>query len=281
LSAWIVILILATAVLHASWNAVLRHGRDGLWSFTAIAGGGALFSLLWLPFLPLPAAASLPFLAASFVLHTGYSVLLILGYRWGELGAVYPLARGSAPLLVTAGAALFAGEHLGPGPLAAIAVISFGIIALSRHSLASATPPRALVAALATGATIATYSVIDGMGSRLAGNAFAYAFWLEAADFIPWPFVLLARRGTWRSAAAAAGDGWRALLGGMLSIIAYAIVLWAMTRGVLGMVSALRETSVVFAALIGWLVLGERLSWRRLAACGVIAAGVAALMLLR
>lgn len=199
----------------------------------------------------------------------------------GELGAVYPLARGSAPLLVTAGAALFAGEHLGPTPLAAIALISFGVIALSRHSLATATPPRALAMALATGATIATYSVIDGIGSRVAGNAFSYAFWLEAVDFIPWPFILLVRGGGWRSTRAVSGEGWRAMFGGALSIIAYATVLWAMTRGALGMVSALRETSVVFAALIGWLFLGERLSWRRLAACGVIASGVVALTALR
>jgi drug/metabolite transporter (DMT)-like permease len=119
------------------------------------------------------------------------------------------------------------------------------------------------------------------MGSRLAGNAFAYAFWLQAVWVIPWPFILLARRGTWRSARAAPGDGWRALLGGALSVVAYATVLWAMTIAPLGMVSALRETSVVFAAMIGWLFLGERLSWRRLAACGVIAAGVAALTLSR
>lgn len=281
MSASIIVLILATAVLHASWNAVLRHGRDGLRTFTAIAFGGALFSALWLPFLPLPAPPALPFLGASFLLHTLYSVFLILGYRWGELGAVYPLARGSAPLLVTGGAAVFAGEHLGPGSLAAIAVISFGIIALSRHSLATATPPRALVMALATGAAIATYSVVDGIGARLAGNAFSYAFWLELADFVPWPFVLLARGSGWRGTHAAPGEGLRAMLGGALSIIAYATVLWAMTMGALGMVSALRETSVVFAALIGWLFLGERLSLRRLAACGVIALGIAALTVLR
>jgi drug/metabolite transporter (DMT)-like permease len=280
-SGWIVALVLSTAILHAGWNAVLRHGRDGLWTFTLIALGGAALSIACLPFLPLPSARSLPFMAASFILRTAYSVLLIFGYRWGELGAVYPIARGSAPLLVTAGAALFAGEHLSAPVLAAIAVISLGIIALSQHSFATATPPRALLVALATGIVIASYSVIDGLGARLAGNSFAYAFWLEAVDLLPWPFVLLARRGTLRGLRAASGDGGRAILGGMVSIIAYALVLWAMTQGALGVVSALRETSVVFAALIGWFFLGERLSWRRLAACGVIAAGIAALAALR
>lgn len=281
MSGWIVALVLSTAVLHAGWNAVLRHGRDGLWTFTLIALGGAALAVACLPFLPLPSARSLPFIAASFIIHTAYSVLLIFGYRWGELGAVYPIARGSAPLLVTAGAALFAGEHLSAPVLAAIAVISLGIIALSQHSLVTATPPRALIIAVATGVVIAGYSVVDGMGARLAGSSFAYAFWLEAVDFLPWPFILLARRGTLRGLRAASGDGWRAVLGGMVSIIAYALVLWAMTQGALGIVSALRETSVVFAALIGWLFLGERLSWRRLAACGVIPAGIVALALTR
>jgi drug/metabolite transporter (DMT)-like permease len=281
MSGWVVALVLSTAILHAGWNAVLRHGRDGLWSFTLIAAGAAVLSALCLPFLPLPDRSCLPFLAAAFVLHGLYSVLLIFGYRWGELGAVYPIARGTAPLLVTAGAALFAGERLSLPTLAAIAVISLGIIALSRDNLASAVPPRAVAVAMATGIVIASYSVIDGMGARVAGNAASYAFWLAVLDFLPWPLVLLARRGSLRSRLAASGDGWRAFAGGAVSIIAYALVLWAMTLGALGVVSALRETSVVFAALIGWFFLGERLTVQRLAACGVIATGIVALGLLR
>lgn len=277
MSGWVVALVLSTAILHASWNAVLRHGRDGLWSFTVIMGGAAALSVLCLPFLPLPDRSCLPFLAAAFLLHTVYSVLLIFGYRWGELGAVYPIARGSAPLLVAAGAALFAGERLPVPTLAAIGVVSLGIVGLSREHLAGTTPPRALGVALATGMAIASYSVVDGLGARAAGNAASYAFWLALLDFLPWPLVLLARRGSLRSRLAAPGDGWRALAGGAVSIIAYALVLWAMTLGALAIVSALRETSVVFAALIGWLFLRERLTLRRLAACCVIAAGIVAL----
>jgi drug/metabolite transporter (DMT)-like permease len=281
MSGWVVALILSTAILHAGWNAVLRHGRDGLWSFTLIMAGAAALAIACLPFLPLPQASALPFFAASFAVHIVYSVLLVFGYRWGELGAVYPIARGTAPLLVTAGAALFAGERLALPTLAAIAVISLGIIGLSRDHLASAAPRRALAVAVANGVAIASYSVIDGMGARAAGNALSYAFWLAVLDFLPWPLVLLARRGTLRSGLAAPWDGWRALAGGAVSIIAYALVLWAMTLGALGIVSALRETSVVFAALIGWLFLGERLTMRRLAACGVIATGIIALAILR
>jgi drug/metabolite transporter (DMT)-like permease len=281
MSGWVVALVLSTAILHASWNAVLRHGRDGLWTFTLIMAGAAALSGLCLPFLPLPDRSCLPFLAAAFLLHGIYSVLLIFGYRWGELGAVYPIARGTAPLLVSAGAALFAGERLSLSTLAAIALVSLGIVGLSRDHLASAAPPRALAIAVATGIAIASYSVVDGMGARVAGNAISYAFWLAVLDFLPWPLVLVARRGTLRSRRAAPGDGWRALAGGAVSIVAYALVLWAMTLGALGIVSALRETSVVFAALVGWLFLGERLTVRRLAASGVIAAGILALALPR
>jgi drug/metabolite transporter (DMT)-like permease len=276
-SAGVVALVLSAAILHASWNAVLRHGRDGLWSFALIAAGGGLLAAPCLPFLPLPGRPCLPFLAGAFLLHALYGLLLVFGYRWGELGVVYPIARGSAPLLVTAGAGLFAGERPALPQLAAIAVVSLGIVALSRNDRATATPPRAIAIALATGLSIAAYSVVDGMGARHAGNAVSYALWLALIDVLPWPLLLLARRATLRSGAAARGDGWRALLAGAVSLVAYALVLWAMTLSPLGVVSALRETSILFAALIGWLFLGERPSLRRLSACGVIAVGIAAL----
>jgi drug/metabolite transporter (DMT)-like permease len=280
-SLWIVALVLSTAVLHASWNAVLRHGRDQLWTSALIALGGAVASAACLPFLPLPRAESLPFIAGSFLLHTLYRGLLLYGYRWGELGAVYPIARGLAPPLVTLGAAAFAGEHPDAPALAAIAVISLGIIGVSQSGAATDTARRALAIASITGIVIAGYSVVDGLGSRLAGNAFSYVLWLEASEGLPWPVILLLRRRTLRSEQAAPGDGWRALLGGAVSIVAYALVVWAMSYGTLGIVSALRETSVVFAALIGWLFLGERLTWRRLGACGLIAAGIVALAIFR
>ncbi|HEX7969310.1 MAG TPA: EamA family transporter [Stellaceae bacterium] len=281
MTGWVVALVLATAVLHAGWNAVLRHGADRLWTSALLALGDGAAAALGLLLVPLPSAASLPFIVASFFIHTAYRLLLAAAYRWGELGAVYPSARGSAPLLVTSGAALFAGEHLSPPALAAIAVISLGIIGLAQHGLGGAMPRHTLAVALATGVTIASYSVMDGIGSRLSGNSFSYVFWLEASEALPWPFILLLARGTLRSGRAARGDGWRALLGGAVSMIGYSLVVWAMTLAPLGIVSALRETSVVFAALIGWLFLGERLSWRRVGACGVIAAGIMALALTR
>jgi drug/metabolite transporter (DMT)-like permease len=280
-SLWLIGLVLGTAVLHASWNAVLRHGRDRLWTSALIAMGGGLTSAAVLPFLPWPSGASLPFIAASFVIHTLYRIFLAFAYRWGELGLVYPIARGSAPLLVTLGAALVAGEHLDKPALAAIGLICLGIVGLSQTGIAAAAPKRALASAFATGLAIASYTVVDGIGSRLSGNPFTYVCWLEASEAVPWLAVLLVSRGTLRSQHAAPGDGWRAVLGGAVSILAYALVVWAMGFGPLGIISALRETSVVFAALIGWLFLGERWSWRRVGACGVIASGIVALVLLR
>jgi drug/metabolite transporter (DMT)-like permease len=279
-SGWIVALVLSTAFFHAAWNAVLRHSRDRLLATTMIALSGGAVAASFLPFLPWPGWASLPFMLASFILHTVYRVLLIFAYRWGDLGTVYPISRGSAPLLVTAGAALFAGEHLGVLALCAVALVSLGIVALSQSHLATA-PPRALVIAIVTGAVIASYSVVDGIGVRLADNPFSYAFWLEAVECLPWPVILLAIRGTLRGEGAAPGDAWRAIGGGIVSILAYALVLWAMTQGALGVVAALRETSVVFAALLGWLFLGERLTGRRFLTCCGIAAGIVMLALVR
>jgi uncharacterized membrane protein len=281
MAGWIVALVLATAVLHAGWNAVLRHGGDPLWSMIVMATAEGLVALCCLPLLPIPATASWPYVAASWVLHTGYRLLLAQAYRWGELGVVYPIARGSAPLLVTAAAAVVASERLPAPALAGVALISLGILALSRRDPANTTAKRALLLAFATGLTIAAYTVSDGLGARRSGNAFAYVLWLEMLGGLTMPLVLWAYRGTLRSQQAAPGDGWHAVLGGIASLVAYALVVWALTLGALGIVSALRETSVVFAALIGRLFLGEALRWHRLAAAGVIAAGIVCLALTR
>jgi drug/metabolite transporter (DMT)-like permease len=278
---WLIGVVLSTAVLHAGWNAVLRHGRDALWSSAVITLGYSGAAIVWLPFVPLPGKASVPFIAVSLATHFGARVFLGQAYRWGELGAVYPIARGSAPLLVTGAAAVFAGEHLTPQMLGAISVISFGIVALSQVSLDRGIPRPAVLFALATALAIASYTIVDGIGARRAGNAFSYVLWLATLEIAPWPFVILASRGRLHGRFAAPGDGWRALAGGAASLLAYALVVWAMTMAPLGMVSALRETSVVFAALIGWLFLNERWSWRRIGACTIIAAGVIWLAMLR
>lgn len=266
-------LVLLAALLHASWNALLRGGRDRFWTMTVMSIAISLPALLATPFLDIPAQSSWPYIVTSGLLHVGYNLGLVRMYRWGNLGQAYPIARGSSPLLVSLGAAIFAREHLGLASLLGITSVSGGILALilMGRGLAQAS----IVPALLTGVCIAAYTVVDGLGVRAANGDPAYMAWMFSFEIGIVP-IFLAARGR---------DGLRAPLrafvaptvGGGLSLLAYGIVIWALASAPMGPISALRETSVVFAALIGWRFLGEPLGWRRLAACGVIAAGAACL----
>ncbi len=270
-------LVLFAAFLHAAWNGLLRGAADRLWSMNVISIGVTGFALLALPFLSMPASASWPYIVASGLVHIGYNLSLVRQYRTGDLGEAYPVARGASPLLVTLGAAAFAGERLNPLALAGVLLISSGIIAMAFHGQRMKTDN--LIAALVTGLIIAIYSVIDGIGVRLSGNAMAYTAWMCLFYFMM-PLYFVAMRGA--SAFAAPVKAWGlALTGGVLTVVAYGIVIFAMQWSPLGIVSALRETSVVFATLIGWFFLGETLTWRRMAACLVIAAGAAVIGLSR
>ncbi|HEX7933130.1 MAG TPA: DMT family transporter [Paraburkholderia sp.] len=271
-------LVLFAALLHASWNAMLHGNRDRFLSMTWMSIAIAAISTLAVPFAPLPAAAAWPYIVASGLVHIGYNASLVRAYRRGDLAQAYPIARGSSPLLVTLGAALFAHEEIGPLHALGIALISGGIIALA---LQGGRVSRAgVLAALTTGATIALYTVIDGIGVRSSGGeALAYTAWMFLFYWLmPVLFVML--RGLpalWtpiRATPAAVGSS---LVGGIVAIAAYGIVIWAMQSGAMGTVSALRETSVVFAVLIGRVLLGEAVSARRWVACLVVAAGAVCL----
>lgn len=266
---------MGAALLHAGWNAVLRGGNDRLWSMTlmmiAVAGltGPAMLVL------PLPAAASWPWVGASALIHTAYNLSLVRTYRSGDLGQTYPISRGSSPLLVALGAALFAGEAIGPVQAAGIALISGGIISLAfqgRGLRADFLP-----AALTTGLLIGAYTVVDGIGVRLSGNSLSYT----ASMFLLWSLTMPPLFFAWRGAPPAytPAQTAAALGGGIVSVVAYGIVIWAMQFDAMGVVSALRETSVVYAALLGRLFLGERLTGRRILSCAAIAFGAACLAL--
>jgi drug/metabolite transporter (DMT)-like permease len=262
-------LVLLAALLHASWNAVLRGGRDRLWSMSVMCLGIGLPALAALPFVPRPAAASWPFVLASGVLHLGYNLGLVRMYRLGSLGETYPIARGSAPMLVALGAALFAHELPNALALAGIGLVSCGIFALAVQGRRLAGV--ALAAALVTGLVIATYTVVDGLGVRRAGTDAGYIAWIFGLELALVP-VFIGIRGA--SGLAAPARAFVApLLGGVVSLVAYGIVIVALAAAPMGPVAALRETSVVFASLIGWMFLKEPLTVWRLAACVVIAAG--------
>lgn len=269
----VIALVLAAALLHASWNALLKSSHDRLASLALMtlgAGIGAIPLILWRPW---PEPASWFYIILSGLLHTGYNLFLIRAYRIGDFGQSYPIARGSSPLLVALGAAVFAGEQLGLSTVIGILLVSLGIVSLadlramrSREHLAGP------LAAFATGAFIAAYTITDGIGARLAGDAMSYAGWLFVLDSIALAVIYQRRHGRW-PIALGRRETWIGLGGGVMSLLAYGIVIWAVTLAPMGMVSALRETSVLFALLIGALFLGERLTLRRVLSGVVIVAG--------
>lgn len=264
-------LVLFAALLHAAWNALLKSGGDGFWAMTVMGIATALACAAGAPFLPVPLRASWPFIAASALLHVGYNAFLIRAYRSGNFGSVYPIARGSSPLLVTLGAALTAGEYPGPHGIIGILLVSAGIISLAFRG--RQLPETGILYALGTGVFIAGYSVTDGMGARLSGNAAAYTVWmclLWGAAALPVYWLRRRQARLWRGPRATG----LAASAGIISVVAYGIVIFAMAHAPMGSVSALRETSVLFAVLLGRIVFGEKLTARRIGSALVIVAGV-------
>jgi drug/metabolite transporter (DMT)-like permease len=271
--------VLGAGLLHAGWNALIKSagGGDALLDTATIIAGSTVCSLAALPFVPLPLAAAWPMALASVVIHFGYYLTLAEAYRTGDLSFAYPLMRGTAPLLVALLGALILRELPSAQVAIGIVLICAGIVAIAfaqRHH-----HPRAAVYwALTNAAIIAVYTLIDGTGARASGNALSYVVWLtfcEGVFFLAW---IRWRRGA--ASVAYIGRQWRrGLLGGFCSVAAYAIVLWAMTRAPIAAVSALRETSVLFAAIIGTVLLKEGFGLARLAGAASVVAGVAALKL--
>lgn len=271
-------IVLLAAMLHASWNAMLHGNRDRFLSMTWMSIAIAAVATFVVLRNPLPASAAWPYIVASGLVHIVYNVSLVRSYRRNDLALAYPIARGSSPLLVTLGAALFADEAIGPLRALGVAMVSGGIIviALQGHRTSRA----GALAALTTGAMIALYTVIDGIGVRVSdGQPLSYTAWMFLFYWLM-PLLFVAVRGAaplWspiRSEPLAVASS---LAGGLVSIAAYGIVIWALQAGAMGAVSALRETSVVFAVLIGRVFLRESVSATRWLACIVVAAGAVCL----
>ena len=280
LEAGVLLLVMLAAVLHASWNALVKAGDDKLVMQTLVISVHGFLAMPALFFLPLPAAASWPFLALSALVHFVYYAGVIGAYRHGDLSQVYPIARGSAPVLVAVGAWALAGEGLSLPELLGIFGVSLGIVSLTGlpGSGRDHGETKAIAFALMTGLTIAAYTLTDGMGVRRAGNALSYILWLFALEAVPLTaFALWRRRG--RIAAAFRPHLLTGFIGSLLSGLAYGIVIWAMSVAPMAHVVALRETSVLIAAAIGSLVLKERFGRRRIVAAGIVAAGAVLLQL--
>ncbi|MFE4513014.1 EamA family transporter [Kitasatospora sp. NPDC056783] len=273
--------VLAAAVLHAVWNGLAHRLPDKLVGFTLINLTYTACALVLVALNPLPAAASWPYLLASVAVQVTSTVLLLRAYQLGDFGQMYPVARGSAPLLVALISVTVLGRHLGVGELLGVLVISCGLIGLA---FARGIPGRAqlpaLGAAAGTGVMIAVYTVLDGSGVRESGTVGGYVAWLFLLQGPLLALIVRVRRG--RSLLAGAGRAVPlGILGGVLSLTAYGLVVWAQSRGDLAAVAALRETSIVIAALIATVVFRERLGRLRLTAALTVLGGIAVLELAR
>ncbi|MEU3840855.1 EamA family transporter [Streptomyces sp. NPDC028635] len=266
--------VLLAAVTHAGWNAIAHKITDKLVGFTLIAGGGMLIGLALTPFTPAPAAAARPYLVLSAVVHVAYYVLLMRSFRLGDFGQAYPIARGSAPLVVTVLAAVFAHEVPDGWAAAGVAVSSAGLCGVALWGLRGRRPDWAAIgAALATGLTIAGYTVVDGLGVRASGSSLGYIAWLMVLEGVAIPAYAVLR---WRGRTAALLRPYAALglLGAVLSVFAYGLVLWAQTKAALAPIAALRESSIIVGAAIGALFFKERFGAPRIAAAGLLVVGI-------
>ncbi|MBU6374152.1 MAG: EamA family transporter [Alphaproteobacteria bacterium] len=265
---------LLSALIHAGWNAALKAGRDRLVDIGQMAAGGCLFGLVMVAFVGAPPAAAWPYLAVSSVVHVLYWTALARGYAAGDMSHVYTIARGSAPALVTLAAIGAAGETPALVTAVGVATVSLGIMAVGVSPKA---PPRATLWALITGASIATYSLVDALGARVAGDAAVYIAWSSLGTFLPMLIYVPLRRGPRAFLEAARGRWMCGMIAGALSNIGFGIILWAQMRAPIGPITALRETSVVFGAIIAALVLKETVAPRRWLGVVLVVAGAAAI----
>ncbi|MYV57064.1 DMT family transporter [Streptomyces sp. SID3212] len=273
----VAVAVLVAALTHASWNAIAHTIRDQLLAFTLIAGSGAALGVVAACFAPLPHAAAWPYLLVSAALHIAYQALLMRSFSLGDFGQMYPIARGTAPLVVTVLAALFVGEKLDAWQAAGVAVASAGLVGVALWGVkGSRTKPHwpALVAALATGLSIAAYTVVDGVGVRNSGSAVSYLAWLMILEGVLIPAYALHVRGARVLLLQLRPHAALGLLGGFLSVMAYGLVLWAQTRAALAPIAALRESSIIVGAAIGAVFFKERFGTPRIAAAGLMVVGI-------
>jgi drug/metabolite transporter (DMT)-like permease len=273
------LVVLFAALLHASWNAVVKSSPDKVFDVALVTSGAAALSAAALFFLPLPLAASWPYLTTSVVIHIAYFLLIGASYRSGDMSHAYPLMRGAAPLLVALASGPLIGERLSAGEWGGVILICGGILGLllvDRRGGGFAGDATRF--ALVNAAVIAAYTLVDGTGVRLSGNPAAYTMWMFLATAPPILIWALLRRRA--DVIRHFYRRWRyGLIGGACTLGAYILVLWAMTRAPVAMVAALRETAIVFGTAISAFVLKERFGWSRPAAAAIILLGVAAIKL--
>lgn len=264
--------LLAAALLHAGWNALVRRDADRNAATTAVAAGGVVVGLFLVPFLPPMDAAAIPFVLGSSCFHIVYYALIARAYRHTDLSVAYPIMRGLAPVIVTVVGAAFLGELVGTAEFAGIVVVAAGIVTLGLDGWRGGR--KGIAAALLNAVVISGYTLVDGLGARASGSAPAYTAWILVGGGVLTVAWNVYRRG----APVLRATRQRALLGlsgGAMGFGAYAIALWAMTVAPIGVVAAVRESSVLFAAALGAVFLGERFGPARWLAAALVVAGLA------
>ena len=270
------LLVLGAAALHAGWNLVVKRAEDKSHVSVMVAAIAGLLAGAALPFLPAPAPAAWPWIAASVALQVVYWIGLANAYRIADMSRVYPLMRGAAPLIVAMVSITAFGDHLGPVAWAGVSAISLGIAALAVSAGVGAR--RGMGVALATAAVIAAYTIVDGIGVRRSGSPIAYTAWIFLATAVPLVLWALLRDPV--GLARHARRHWPlGLFGGVATLASYGIALWAMTRAPVAVVAALRETSILFGIAFAAVLLKEPVDRRRLVAVTVVVIGAAALRL--
>jgi drug/metabolite transporter (DMT)-like permease len=271
----VLLAVLAAAFLHALWNALIKVGSDKVAAMVGLSLMEVPIGLAVAMSRPWPPAEVLPYVIAAGCAHFGYKFFLTGAYQRGDLSRVYPLARGAAPLIVAVVSWLALSDKLTPGEAVGVAVLGLGIILMARGVFAGGEERRLVPLALGSAAATATYTVIDGLGARVSGDAVAYVAWVFVADGTFFTLGMLAWKG--RQVLPPAGRVWSlAAIAAAASYGAYAVSVWAMMVAPIALVAALRETSILFAVLIGWLVFGERMDRSKAVAALVIVAGVMA-----
>jgi len=273
MSATVFFAVLGAALLHASWNALIKSGGDKFTSMLIMTLLQGAFGGVVVIFHALPAADVWPWLFASAAFHSGYKMFLSYAYEQGDLSRVYPIARGAAPMIVLALSSFLLSDQLAALEIVGVVILGLGILLMARGVFANGESRRLVPFAIGSAMMTAGYSIVDGLGARISGDAALYVAWMFFLDAVIFTPVCVALRG--REVLKSTRRDW--LLGagaGAFSYAAYAIVVWAMTLAPIALVTALRETSILFAVLIGWILIGDRMDRGKAAAASLIVIGV-------
>jgi len=266
------LLVLSAALLHAVWNALVKGSDDKAIVLGLISLGHVIPGLFIVMVVPLPPIESVPYIIASTIIHWVYYFLLNTAYRIGDFSLIYPIARGLAPVLIALGSQIWIGEKLPVLAWTGILKMSGGIMILTRGSFSGAIPPSAIVAAVGVALAVTAYSLVDGVGIRISGNALSYIGWLFVNEIFVAAFIFSSQFRRLR--VVSVRTLYIGFAGGVISGLAYAMVLYAKTLAPLGIISALRETSVIFAAIIGVIWFKEGPRNQRLFAALIVVVGI-------